>query len=256
MSMWYRTAKKIIQREAGYSTELGYLRDKLKGGIDPFDYSHYVEEYLQENEADSEYLAGDTEEWLYDADDAQRAAFTQWLEGVKQIQFEPQHHDTPIYNTMDWRGFARPEWNVHFTNHADSIGQNGFQYGHPEVDGLHYTRGHSGKNGFNFAFPADSEDAQISAGDGKYGDEAVLFYGGGADTYHHGDEEKQRLFWGKNVDPRMIFPIKHDSSGKWYVEDATGRTLVEGKNYGDVVQWVKKNYRMLQSIREKQRQRI
>jgi hypothetical protein len=250
--MWYRTAKQLMKRESGYSKELGYLRDTLQGGINPFDYAFMYNAYLEETnpelaaQMDPDEASGAVER----LEQQELDAFKSWLE----IQYS--NYGNPIYPTMEWRSFARPEWNVHFTNFADDIGENGFQYGHPQVEGLHYTPGNSGTHGFNFAFPADARDANRAERDGKYGGDAVLFYGGGADTYHQGDEENQRLFWGKNVDPRMIFPIKYDrEKGGWYVEDATGRTLVEGKDYGDVVRWVQKNYRMLQSIREKQRRK-
>jgi hypothetical protein len=163
---------------------------------------------------------------------------------------------------MDYRGTTRrPEWNVHFTDNADAIGKNGFQYGHPDQYGVHlttYKRDRQKEPGFNFAFPADARDAKNAEREQKYGDEAVLFYGNGMDVDHFGDEERQRIFWGPNIDKRMIFPIQRDDEqGGWAVFDDTGRALVRGKDYNDVVRWVQTNYRMLQSIREKQlRQRL
>lgn len=255
--MWYKTAKKLMVRGAGYSNELGYLRDTLKGGIDPDDYSHLYHDYLSETDEDA-YNNTHTDEAMeavYGLNPQDRNAFKNWLGGQN---LEVGNYEDPIYHSMGWRGFSRPDWNVHFTDNADAIASGGFKYGHPELQGLHLTtyktdasRKH--EPGYNFALPARSSDANAAAREEKYGDEAVIFYGGGADAEHFGDDETQRLFWGKNVDPRMIFPIKHDNEeGGWYVADASGRVLVKGKEYGKVVQWVKTNYRMLQSVREKE----
>ena len=253
--MWYRTAKKLMKRQSGYSTELGYLKDTLTTGIDPYDYLNFYHQYLEETDPElaEQMDPHEASEAVYDLNQQGLDAFKSWL-GNQNIQ--GGNYEDPIYHTINWQGYSRPDWNIHFTNEADSIAQNGFQYGHPDTDGLHLTTHKRDENrkkepGYNFSFPADARDAHKAERDGKYGNEGVVFFGGGADTYHHGDEEKQRLFWGKNVDPRMIFPIKRDGDS-WYVEDATGRTLVEGKNYGNVVNWIKKNYRMLQSIKEKE----
>lgn len=37
--MWYR------QMLAAHSSELGMLKDHLKGGVDPYDYSHMLPDY-------------------------------------------------------------------------------------------------------------------------------------------------------------------------------------------------------------------
>lgn len=247
-----------MRREAGYSTELGYLRDALTSDMDEFDYTKF-HRYLKDTDpVTAEHMDPEKAYKVFnDLGPLDVNKYNSWL--VEQ-NLRSCYND-PIYTAMDWRKFSRPEWNVHFTEEADAIGANGFQYGHPELHGLHATTqqpdgDRKRQPGYNFAFPADAVDAQYAEEDGSYGNDAVLFYGGGADTYHRSDNEVQRLFWGKNVDPRMIFPIKRDSNGQWYVEDATGRILVNGKNYGDVVQWVKTNYRTLQSIREKQRRKL
>lgn len=255
--MWYRTAKKILIREAGYSNELQDLRHTLQSGINPYDWDYLVPEYLEHSNSIDKNTNNKSYEWLDTANENQINNFKNWLENHNDVQKSSDlGFEQPIGMAMEWNGYAKPEWNVHFTNNADAITNNGFQYGHPELYGLHqttYKKNRIKEPGYNFAFPADSRDAKNAETTGKYGNEAVIFQGGGADIYHYGDEEKQRVFWGKNTDPRMIFPIKRDrEQGGWYLSDATGRELVRGKDYSDIVKWVKNNYRMLQSIKEKQ----
>ena len=53
----------------------------------------------------------------------------------------------------------------------------------------------------------------------------------------------------------MIFPMKKEVYGNWMVEDYTGRELVAGKTYSEAVQFIKENWRMLKSTREKKTER-
>lgn len=263
-----KNTKRTLQRWAGYSTELGMLRDTLKGGINPHEWSFLLPEYLQETDPASEHTDGDdTLDWFYSASPEQLDGFKSWLEEHPDVlNSSERDYDQPIGMAMDWRGHAHPSWNVHFTNDANGIASNGFAYGHPELHGLHLTTHkrdayRTREPGYNFAFPARSRDAYNAEREGKYGDEAVLFYSGGADVYHHGDEENQRIFWGKNVDPRMIFPIyRDDERGGWVVYDAYDRPLVHRQKYDDIVRWVQTNYPMLQNSNEKrqreERQRL
>lgn len=254
--MWYKTAKKIMtQREAGFSNGLGDLRDTLQAGLSPFDHSDMFYQYLEETNPELAMQMDPSEaaDALYDVSQEEFYNFKDWLEE----NISRGDYNDPNHTAMDWIGFSPPAWNVHLTDDANAIGDQGFQYGHPTLRGLHLTTHKPDEDrkkqpGYNFAFPADSSDAERATARGYYGKDAVMFYGGGADVYHYGDKEDQRLFWGKNVDPRMIFPIKRGEDRTWYIEDATGRVLVRGKSYAEVVEWVKTNYRMLQAIREKQ----
>jgi len=106
--------------------------------------------------------------------------------------------------------------------------------------------------GYNFAFEEGSRDAKNVASDGKYGNEAVVFWGDGVKAYHSGDEENQIIFWGPSVDTRMIFPIRIvDGDSDWAVYHSDrGTPMVQG-DFPEITAWVIDNYGMLQNLHGK-----
>ena len=156
---------------------------------------------------------------------------------------------------MIFEGVVKPTWLIHFTDDPDGIAMNGFKYGHEEFRGLHLTtyKGDRMKfPGYNFYFDTDNErDYRSTARQGKYGKHAVVFWGSGVEAWHSGDEERQVVFWGPSVRKDMIFPVKNDY-GDWTVFGWNDRELYKSESIEDAVNWIINNYRMLQSIRDKQ----
>ena len=235
-------------RLAGYSTELGTLRHILKQGYDPYDYEYNLSDFLGQNVDVGE---GEGYDWLEKASPEQLDAFRQWNENHPMSEYDPA--GAPAYETLDYRGISEPRWQVHFTDEPEDIASQGFSYGHPEIEGVQLTthyKNRATRPGFNFSFDADS----VPNGT-QYGKHAVIFPSGALNTYHHGDEERQNIFWGSHVDPRMIFPVRYeeDDGGQWcwIVRDWNDRDIFRSPQIRDCVGWVERNWRQLLSTREK-----
>lgn len=250
-----------------YNNETWYLNKYLKNGLDPYDYYHRVEDFLEQQEGDEEYqdyidqMRSHPDPMDYGQQWIERAA-PQHLEAFKSYM-ENQHDDdadAPAYRHFDSPSFLKPTWLVHFTDDPDSIASSGFRYGHDDYRGLGLTtwkRDRKKYPGFNFAFEANSRYADRAAYSGKYGQHAVVFLSSGVEAYHGGDEEDQVIFWGPSVNPQGIYPIYQDRYSKeWYVpgnnSNPEEQPMVKG-DFDGVVSWVINNHRMLDNIRAKQR---
>ncbi len=151
----------------------------------------------------------------------------------------------------------RQTWLVHFTGDAYSIASDGFEYGVDHMDKLGLTTffGKESKKygGYNFAFEAGSKYARNSAQSGKYGKEAVMFTNSGVKSWHHGDEEDQVIFWGKDVDPRGIILIEKDYDN-WCVKEHPTKRRYERdcvyahEDFETVTNWIEKNWRQYSKI--------
>ena len=262
--MWWRTLK-----TAGYSTELGDLRDHVRNGTDGYDYPQFVGDFLDEyphhahSNPDLNQDTGDDREngfqWLDSASLEQRQQYIEFLNDHRaRHRFdEDMAFMSPAYNTLDYRRTRKPNWLVHFTDNPTNIEEEGFKYGHPDIDGVHLTTWKHNREkapGYNFAFPASSQDAEVAARSQKYGQEAVMFFSGGVEFDHAGDQESQVVVWGPNVNREMIFPIRQ-FSGDWFVEDYRGREIAVGKTYSEAVEFVKTNWQMLKATRDKIRRK-
>ncbi len=143
----------------------------------------------------------------------------------------------------------RTSWLVHFSDDAGDIWHNGFIYGADQMDRLGLTTYFSDKNrksepGYNFAFEANSRDARIAEGQGKYGRNAVLFQNSGVRCDHFGDEEEQVVFWGEDVNPKNIVFLKKED-GDWNVMSrynlGNGGNVLFTGDFTEVVKWVQAN---------------
>lgn len=144
----------------------------------------------------------------------------------------------------------RTTWLVHFSDNAEAIAYNGFKYGIDQMDKLGLTTywNDSAKSaeGYNFAFLANGRYASYAESKGKYGREAVIFQNSGVLVHHHGDEEEQVIFKGKDVDPRGIVYLKK-RDGEWMVMSTRvkryqeARALFKGE-FEDCVKWVQANF--------------
>lgn len=286
MSKYYRTLMLVA-----YSSEQALLKRYLEQGFDPYDYGYELEQWLEEDlcpecgtgdapdceeckgkakaalEAKSGY---DPSAWLETASDADIVRFREHLESSGSFDGGT---NSPAYEHLVYNRLVKPTWLVHFTDEPDSIAADGFKHGFEDMIGLGLTTESHRKRGpgYNFAFILGLKDARDAArgnwgaGDSRYGTHAVVFWGGGVEAWHIGDEENQIVFWGPEVSPSRIFPIHKNKYTGWHVEDAVGRVVFGYDDYGDgegenkefeeTAEWVVANHNMLSSTREKAERR-
>jgi len=246
---WYKTS---------ISNENAWLRNYLRSGFDPYAYTYEIFEFLKEKDLvfddDEREHYEIADEWLSKADENEINEFKKWFENSRF--YGESSISGPPHSAMEFVNYVKPTWLVHFTDDASSISFNGFKYGHEDMDiGLALTthkRNREKNPGYNFAFEEGSRDAKNVASDGKYGNEAVVFWGDGVKAYHSGDEENQIIFWGPSVDTRMIFPIRIvDGDSDWAVYHSDrGTPMVQG-DFPEITAWVIDNYGMLQNLHGK-----
>lgn len=137
----------------------------------------------------------------------------------------------PSFLMMEYRSsFDDNKWLVHYSDHADDIVANGFQYGIDDPSMLALTTYFTAEKrkkrpGYAFAFLA--EQASRSGGQRKYGKYALIFRAktGGVVCYHVGDEEYQAIFWGPDsFDRHYVIQEGHN----WILPDEDGDIVFKG----------------------------
>jgi len=233
---------------AVYSTDLAMLRDYLKHGLDPYDFRHYLDEYFEETGG---YPQGyvDADQYMDIMTEEELAPFKEWLEKTGKHYEDAADANSPSYLHMDFNEIVPPDtWLVHFSDAVAEIEGEGFQKGHWDMGTLGLTTHFDPKTkepGWNFAFVADSKDADWAAYKGKYGKDAFMFMGAGAEVYHSGDEENQVIFQGQGIQSGVPL-YKYD--GEWLVSsNRDGRELYRGE-FKDVVAWVQQNYNQYRDV--------
>jgi hypothetical protein len=247
-----------MDRVAGYSSQLGMLNQVLKQGYSPHFYDWNVPKFLGP-EADIEPSEGEASDWIENASPEQLEEFRDFNERHPISENSPW--DAPPFESMDYRGVTRPQWQIHFTNNPWDVASQGFTHGYRDIEGVAYTNGRrpNPSGGFNFSF-----DPRDAPNESPYGEHAVIFPSGAVQTYHHGDEEHQNVFWGPSVDPRMIFPVERTYVNVWddefdeptedllwVVKNWDDRPVFSSEDIQDCVGWVDRNWRQLYSAREK-----
>lgn len=238
-----------------------YLRDEE---FDPYAQWYYVCEWLIENH-DTEEIA----EWFgVDPSEVNDAGEMNEMEPELFYKLPPEIqkqcaravidqvlHDDPA-EAPTWAHMMlaqdklvkRTTWLIHFSDDAYSIRSKGFRYGIDQMDKLglttYYTTKAKEGGGYNFAVEANSRYADAIARDHKYGRDAVMFQNSGVKAWHHGDEESQIIFWGKDVNPRDIIYLSSDGS-EWTVHSRValrnGADVLFRGDFEDAVGWVMRN---------------
>lgn len=282
-----------IRRLLAYGLEQGTLHRYLRQGFDPYDYDYEIGQWLDEHACEEcgagddpdcdkcggdlkakvdEAAAGDDwSAWIDTASEGDLARFREHMEQGGRLDMGPHR---PAYEHMSFNRLVRPTWLIHFTDDPEAIASEGFTHGWDSTTGLglttHFTdeARHRGP-GYNFAFTVGSRDARnaLNSRHGpKYGKHAVVFWAGGVEAYHYGDEEDQVIFWGPEVSPSRIFAVMNGPDD-WYVEDAAGRVVFgvdsdapydersPAKEFEDAVAWVVANHRMLSRVEDRRQRR-
>jgi len=272
---------------ARFSNEQSYL-DRYLQTQDPYPYARQLPEFFEQiGQIPEDFDPSEPYLWLDSATPEQIEQFTEWLYGGNHLDQNLQYEAAPQSYMEHLQYITKPIWMIHFTESsydAADIEGEGFQYGHPEFEGIHLTtwKKHRKKEpGYNFAFPLDSRYAQDAMDSGKYGREFVIFKGTGIKVHHYGDNEDQIIFWGPAVNPNSIFKIEkmdpYDLSSYgidpdkikgrgavFVVFDNTSRPQFVGQELSDVTRWIETSgekillnveQKQLNRSRERQRQR-
>lgn len=232
-----------ICKFSAYSPELGYLRDYLKQGIDPYDFAHLLERYFDETSGIPDGFVDGTD-YIERMSQTELANFKKWLEDGP-VYDEASDPHSPSYLFLDYQKVLRNNtWLVHFSDETASIESQGFKKGHPDERTLGLTTYFTSRKkkgpGWNFAFVAGSKDAVMAANSNKYGKHAVMFQSAGVQAYHSGDSETQVIFRGEGV--HELIPLYKDENGEWAIESSRdGRQIAKG-NFTQIVNWVIQNH--------------
>lgn len=158
------------------------------------------------------------------------------------------------FEKMDYIRDVKNEWLIHFTRHSESIRNNGFTKGvYSDWDyrstllATPFTHfGYEDEEGYNFAYSLQGNDylnTESHLEDYVYGYECVIFQASGVEVYHHGDKDKQVIFWGPSA--KNIIAIQKENEC-WYIKSVkTNRKLMVSKDkqlsLKNVVEWCIRN---------------
>lgn len=156
---------------------------------------------------------------------------------IYYLQVTSNSYDLPSWLFMDFNRVVKNEWCIHFGADSESIAREGFTGGTEEIEHLAYTSAGQQKHGagYDFAFPLGERDIDNN----EYGDEAVIFQTSGVEIYHHGDTQKQVIFWGPYA--KNFIPIKYDGEiGDWCIYGMNNQVLKSGSP-STILNWVLNN---------------
>ena len=275
-TQWRPTSPTLrpIPQHNNYSNALSDVHHSLKQGFDPNDYSHVLSDFLEDRSHPllDQHDEDDPGATLDDFTPEDHQDFQEWAaDNYPGGEF----HDPP-YTMLDHEALHhRPNWLIHFSDHAGDVAQQGFQIGFPYYDhGLHLTthgRAQSGP-GYNFAYRINDRNVDMTerGGGHKYGSGAVVFPATSVQAYHGGDQESQHIFHGPSVDPMHIHEIrmnngddgdneyqnhegewKEKPTGRWVVPDATGKIRSSHDSPSEAANWIKDNAEMLGRVKAK-----
>ena len=156
---------------------------------------------------------------------------------IYYLQVTSNSYDLPSWLFMDFNRVVKNEWCIHFGADSQSIAREGFTGGTEEIEHLAYTGAGQEKHGvgYDFAFPLGEKDIDFN----EYGEEAVIFQTSGVEVYHHGDSQKQVVFWGPNA--KNFIPIKYNRNvSEWCIYGMNDQVLKSGEP-SEILNWVLNN---------------
>lgn len=231
-----------------YSTDLAMLRDYLKQGFNPYDFSDHLTGFFAfERGGDDPDWFNPDEPWESDFSQMSKKDLKDFEEYAIRQDVDEMSPSTAFFDF--YKIVPRTTWLVHFSKNIDKILKNGLICGHEDMQTLGLTTRFSNvKNcrpGWNFGFEWDSKYANAAVRDRKYGDDFVMFQSAGVKAWHNGDEEDQIIFWGASI--KNIVPVFKNSSGDFEVTLNTdsNKILVSG-DFEKVTEWIYRNFKTYQ----------
>jgi hypothetical protein len=242
----------------------------------PHEYYYYFDDFLDETDTyfempketrKSDYLDEPDEEvdmfddnndleliiWLENNDKETFKKFAEYLfDKISDNTLPIDPAEYPAWSYFDDSPqIIKNQWLIHFTNDANSIAENGFEYGVDDMTklGLTTSLGEFDKKygGYNFAYTLNdfqkygrSSYGNWSKSGYKYGNEAVIFNASGIKVWHYGDEEPQVIFYGNTA--KNIIPITSGYGFKFAVYGKNDKILYENDDLPEIVKWIVKNY--------------
>lgn len=212
-------------------------------------------------DTDHENFEYDNPQNFHNLSKFEREHFAEWfINSLDTIDMPPQ----AFFEFVDKHLLKRNTWLVHFTRYDPvDIASQGFTMGAPDISKLALTtwveQEAKKMGGYNFAFRADSGDAEDAAraGDSMYGENGVFFQSSGVSAYHAGDRQEQIIFWGDDVDPRdmVVFEkwrgdyrvLPHPLAQR-HTRKGRDEPVIEFAHFEPMVDWVKKNIRQYSKI--------
>lgn len=184
---------------------------------------------------------------------AQAGKYGKWFTSTYGVDPEESGRTENAFELEQNSLLPRTTWLVHYTDHPDKIAAQGFTKGVNDMENLGLTvyvdNKHKENGGYSFAFIANSKYAKNNFGGRrqKYGREMVFFQSSGVQTYHHGDDEQQIIFWGKDIPHNTIVPVYNDDGDLVVKNWKTDREIFRTDSYVKMQEWIEKNYHQYKS---------
>lgn len=239
--------------------------DKDKGlelayDVFPENIFHWIDtKYPQLKDKISKFdLGSDAVEWLSHNDSQ---IFNQFVEYVWDLSQKVDLYDYvhrpgyPSWNYMDFRGYVKNQWLIHFSDHAKDIWRDQtFKYGLDDYTELGLTTYYKDEakqfGGYNFAYDVGDfvryARSRYHSRGWKYGKEAVMFRASGVKVWHWGDEEPQVIFVGRTA--RDIVYIQSTGESDWGVMNERTGNYIFREDLPQVVRWVIDNFNQYRSV--------
>lgn len=174
----------------------------------------------------------------------------------KLRHFDLEDEEIPSWFYLDRPTIIKNQWLIHFTDEADSLADEGFNYLVDDVTKLGLTTYINKKSydrskaGYGFSYLIGDyikygrqRSGGISRRGGwRYGAEVVLFRASGVRCWHNSDKEYQTIFKGDTV--KEIIPITkgEDEVGFAVYNKKTRNQIFGNDDLTIVVDWVLNNY--------------
>ncbi len=246
-----RALAEALPNELAYLAKSLQLTDEEKAVDAAYHYAYSLKRYAAGNEIALETDVDDDPhgavEELQTKHPEQFKEFADWV--LTRVMPQAEDHELP-WATLNFRGYVRDEWLLHFSDDAHRVWDSGFKYGVDPDDTrrIALTTNYAEKTrkkgpGFNFAFLA--KDVKRYAYDRhgrgtKYGKEAVMFRASGIKVWHSGDDEPQVIFMGQNAhDPVYLY---RGGEGWAVGERPEGEPIFQAEDLDEVIDWVSANY--------------
>jgi len=181
-------------------------------------------------------------------EDFQRQTFEDLDRSGEDWPWQFDEGEDPSWNVLSSPKAVKNQWLIHFTNDAEAIACDGFEYGQPDYRRLGNqptmsTDAYRTRGDYNFAYLLSDKDHKKGF---RYAHEAVVFRADGVRAFHEGDYEHQVIFMGYAAEDIVPLVNRYD---EWFA-NGYGRNGVydeDGfKTITEAAEWVARNFQKYQ----------